>query len=156
MNKPSAKTLAMTIAATAAFLSGNLASADALEQTAYVDLVLAATLPAPGDARAACFLLPDGSYVTAVKNQRIGTRNAYISRVNTASIEVTELLPVNRGEWAVSRFFWPVTSNVPVDPGQCPSAGMPLPSPEAPAGAATPAPAPAPAAATTPATPKGG
>lgn len=124
-------------------------SADALEQTAYVDLVLAATLPAPGDARAACFLLPDGSYFTAVKNQRIGTKNAYISRVNTASIEVTELLPVNRGEWAVSRFFWPVTSNVSVDPGQCPSAGVPLPSPEAPASAATPATSPTPA-------PKGG
>ena len=124
-------------------------SADALEQTAYVDLVLAATLPAPGDARAACFLLPDGSYFTAVKNQRIGTKNAYISRINIASIEVTELLPVNHGEWAVSRFFWPVTSNVPVDPGQCPSAGVPLPSPVAPASAATPATAPTPA-------PKGG
>jgi Tfp pilus assembly protein PilP len=102
-----------------------------LEQTAYFDLVLAATLPAPGDARAACFLLPDGSYVTAVKNQRLGTKHAYISRVNSNSIEVTELLPVNRGEWAVSRFFWPVTASVTVDPGQCPSAGTPLPSPEA-------------------------
>ncbi len=126
-----AKTIVFTSTAIVALLFGARATADVLEDTAYADLVLAATLPAPGDARAACFLLPDGSYFTAVKNQRIGTKHAYISRVNSTSIEVTELMSVNRGEWAVNRFFWPVTSNVPVEPGRCPAAGVPLPSPEA-------------------------
>lgn len=139
------RTNAFALAAVALLAFGARATADVLEDTAYADLVLAATLPAPGDARAACFLLPDGSYFTAVKNQRIGTKHAYISRVNNASIEVTELMSVNRGEWAVNRFFWPVTSNVPVDPGRCPSAGEPLPSPEAAADAPPPA-----------STPKGG
>jgi ribosomal protein L11 methylase PrmA len=80
-------------------------------------------------------LFEDGTN-EAVKNQTLGPHRAYISRINTSSIEVTELLPVNRGEWAMSRFFWPVTANVPVDPGKCPPAGMPLPSREAPTTAA--------------------
>ncbi|KFN42423.1 pilus assembly protein PilP [Arenimonas oryziterrae] len=91
-----------------------------LEAFDYFNLVLIGTTAAADGTRLACFQLPDGSRQAAGVNNHLGKNHAYISRVNQSSIEVTELLPVNGGEWAVSRFFWPVSASAPEGEIQCP------------------------------------
>lgn len=78
-----------------------------LEQQDYRTLVLLETREGR-DGWEACFLLDDGSVELARVDDHVGENLATIASISDNGIELLEMVPVNRGEWAEAKIAWPL------------------------------------------------
>jgi Tfp pilus assembly protein PilP len=78
-----------------------------LEQQPYSKMLLVSSIKI-NSVWVACILLPDQTIERARVNDNIGTNQGTITRISATSIEVTELVSVNKGDWAESKMVWPL------------------------------------------------
>jgi Tfp pilus assembly protein PilP len=81
-----------------------------LEQQPYSRMLYVGSIKV-NNAWVACILLPDNTMIHAKVNDYIGVNQATISRISQDSIEVTELVSVNKGDWAESKMLWPLAKS---------------------------------------------